>query len=285
MQFQQALLQRASDGNLAIHLCSHEFKSEWHSRALSVCEAFSTDPPPLELAEVLFVQRLDKNLFMIIRSMASRRIGTAPARFHVLVASRANYSRAQCDPFLLAERFPSDWNATSELPELEWPEQPLPIRTVAEVQKILKRTNGPEMLGGSQALIDGSQLLFPRSAPDLELVRGVWRLLPYGNRLEVMPASFAWNNALKFELVVAPADRSDRFTGFMTEEQAGGYPEGRYELSLQTAAEANDQESLDILFARRSRREVWRLGILLVVVMGILALAIQIMSPVAKHAK
>jgi hypothetical protein len=285
VQFQQALLQRGSDGNLAIHLCSHEFNSEWHSKALSICEAFSIDPPGLELAEILFVQRLDRSHFMIVRSMPSRRAGTPLSHFHVLIASRANYSRVQCDPFILAERFPIDWNAASELPELEWRQRPLANRTLAEVQRVLKRTNGPEMLGGCQALIDGGNLLFSREAPDRDVLRGVWSLLPYSNRLEVMPATFAWNRELKFELVVAPADRSDRFTGYLTEEQAGGYPEGRYELSLQTAAEANDQESLDILFARRSRREVWRLGILLVVVMAILALAIQLMTPLAKHAK
>jgi hypothetical protein len=111
------------------------------------------------------------------------------------------------------------------------------------------------------------------------VIRDIWTLLPDSNRMELMPATFAWNANLRFDVVVAPKERVDRFSNYIAEEQAGGYPEGRYELSLQTAAEAEDQASLNVLWSRRSRREVWRLGILLVIVMGILALAIQLMSP------
>jgi hypothetical protein len=39
---------------------------------------------------------------------------------------------------------------------------------------------------------------------------------------------------------------------------------------VQAAAEAGDQDSLDGLFARRSRSETWRLGLWLAGVMGTL---------------
>jgi hypothetical protein len=147
------------------------------------------------------------------------------------------------------------------------------------VQHVLKRDNGPELLGGCQALLDGSQLLFVRQQEDAKLVRDLWTLLPYGNRLELMPATFAWNNKLRFDVVVTGSDQAERFPSFLKEEQAGGYPEGRYELALQTAAEAEDQASLDVLWARRSRREMWRIGLLLMAVLAILAIAIKILAP------
>ena len=108
-------------------------------------------------------------------------------------------------------------------------------------------------------------------------------LLPFGNRLELMPATYAWNNKLRFDVVVTTPDQAASFQGFLTEEQAGGYPEGRYELSLQTAAEAEDQASLDVLWSRRSRREMWRIGLLLLAVLAILAIAIKILSPTPNH--
>jgi hypothetical protein len=283
VHFQQAIIQRESDGQFAVGKSSPEFNSEWHAPALAMCEAFAADPPNFELSESLFVQRLDKRHLAIVRTLPSRKAGAASLRFHLLVAAKPDYAAAQGDPFQIADRFTPDWSATSDLPILEWPGTPVPRRTVADVQEVLKRPNGPELLGGCQALLDGSRLLFPRAGADADVIRSIWMLLPYSNRLELLPATFAWNASLKFDVVVVPAERADQFTNYLTEEQAGGYPEGRFELSLQTAAEADDQESLDILWSRRSRREVWRTGILLVIVMGILALAIQLLSPAKKH--
>jgi hypothetical protein len=283
VHFQQAIIQRESDGQLAFGKSSLEFNSEWLAPALAMCEAFSADPPNFELPESLFVQRLDKRHVAIVRTLPSKKAGAAPLRFHLLVAAKPDYAAMHGDPFEIAGQFTPDWSATSDLPILEWPGTPVPRRTVADVQRVLKRPNGPELLGGCQALLDGSRLLFSRAGADADVIRSIWMLLPYSNRLELLPATFAWNASLKFDVVVAPAERADQFTNYLTEEQAGGYPEGRFELSLQTAAEADDQESLDILWSRRSRREVWRTGILLVIVMGILALAIQLLSPAKKH--
>ena len=46
-----------------------------------------------------------------------------------------------------------------------------------------------------------------------------------------------------------------------TDEQARDYPEGRYELALQTAAESGDQAELNRLFARRSSLDTIRIGL------------------------
>ena len=281
MQFQQALIRRDSDGSLNLELCSPGFDPKWNTKVLAVCEAFSGNCPGTTIPAVLFVQRLDRNHFMVVRSKPEAGAGSGPGRFHLLVANRKDYAACRFDPFALADNFDCNW-AAKELSDLEWLGPLPPLRTIADVQQVLKRENGPELLGGCQALLDGSRLLFLRSEPELKLVRDLWTLLPYGNRLELMPASFAWNNNLKFNIVVAGGNLAERFPGYITEEQAGGYPEGRFELSLQTAAESEDQESLDILWGRRSRRDVWRLGILLVAVLGILALAVKILSPTPK---
>ena len=82
-------------------------------------------------------------------------------------------------------------------------------------------------------------------------------------RTEFWPASFAFGNALHFDALVVPNAGGEEYAGYIHGEQAGDYPEGRYELNLQIAAENGDQRELDALFARRSRKETWRLGLIL----------------------
>src|SRR5262245_2847174 len=60
--------------------------------------------------------------------------------FHVLVVPREAYTALWGDPFPLADRVPPPWHARGTLPAAAWPAEPLPPRTVAEVQQVLKRT-------------------------------------------------------------------------------------------------------------------------------------------------
>jgi hypothetical protein len=139
------------------------------------------------------------------------------------------------------------------------------------------------LLGGAQALVDGARLVFHRPKPDLDVIRGLWTLLPGTTRSQLWPASFAFDNSLGFDALVVPRGGQD-LAGYLTEEQAGDYPEGRYELNLQIAAEAGDQGELDALFARRSRSQVWRLALTLVIVTALLTLAMKLMMPAPRRA-
>jgi hypothetical protein len=85
------------------------------------------------------------------------------------------------------------------------------------------------------------------------------------------PATFAFSNTLGFDAVVTPDAGRDEFAGYIRGEQAGDYPEGRYELNLQIAIESGDQSELDALLARRSRRETWRLGLFVLVACLVMA--------------
>jgi hypothetical protein len=119
------------------------------------------------------------------------------------------------------------------------------------------------LLGATQVLVDGGRLVFERPRPDTELLRNLWTLLPTSTRIDLWPASFAFDNRLGFHAVAVPHVAEGQYDWYVTEEQAGDYPQGRYELNLQIAAEAGDQAELDALFARRSRAETWRLGFLI----------------------
>jgi hypothetical protein len=141
---------------------------------------------------------------------------------------------------------------------------------VEQVQAVLQRPDSAALLGGAQALVDGGRVVFERPAPDTALLRSLWLLLPTSTRTDLWPASFAFGNDLGFDVLVVPRAAGEAFDGYLTEEQAAEYPEGRYELSLQIAAEAGDQRELDTLFARRSAAETWRLGLMLLVVLAVL---------------
>src|SRR5262249_57624877 len=162
-----------------------------------------------------------------------------------------------------------------------------PPRTVADVRQVLKRVKAgalrededpeaveltvenaesPALLGGVQVLVDGGKLLFVRPAPDPQLIQGLWTLLPDAARCELWPATFAFGNTLGFDAVVLPRRGEEGFSDYTTEEQAADYPAGRYELSLQTAAEAGDQAALNHLFGRPASRATFRLPLPMLVV-------------------
>jgi hypothetical protein len=180
-----------------------------------------------------------------------------PLAFRFVLFDRGTYTG---DPFSVADQFPPNWSAPSPLPELEWIPAFSPPRTVEHVRAVLKAGEGPLLLGAAQALVDGGHVAVARSAPDADFVHDLWQLLPDRVRAELWPATFAFSAELGFHAVVLPSVPP----GYLTEEQAKDYPEGRYELALQTAAESGDQAELNRLFARKTSKEVLWLAALMV---------------------
>jgi hypothetical protein len=183
-----------------------------------------------------------------------------PLAFRFLVLDRQLYKHLG-DPFAVADRYPPRWDLSGPLPTLEWPHEVLPPRTVEQIDSILRHGDSPLLLGSTQALVDGSRVVVKRTAPDEDLLRGLWQLLPDRSRCDLWPASFAFSLELGFHFAampgVPPLDRNK----FHDEERVRDYPPGGYELSLQIAAEHGDQRELDRLFARRTSAETLRLGL------------------------
>jgi len=211
------------------------------------------------------------------------------------VVERAAYERYAGDPFHLARQLPATWDARGTMAELDWPDAPLPARTVGEVQSVLKRvkasalregedpeapdfertpenSESPALLGGVQVLVDGGKLVFARPHGDLPLVEGLWTLLPVTTRCKVWPTSFAFSTELDFDVLVLPRVNEEGVAGYTTEEQAASYPEGSYELALQLAAESGNQRDLDVVFQRRNSSETLRLAMFLLIGMMLLVI-------------
>ena len=246
---------------------SDGFDSLWEEPALRMAAqlgkgSFPLTPnpsPPGERGELesLFVRPFARGWITVVR--------VSQGRFHFLILTQRLYDGLG-DPFLLTERFPTQWALRGFLPTLHWPADEVPQRNVDELHAMLS-DSGDDMsllLGGTQALVDGSRLIIVSEVPRPDLVYAIWQLLPTRTRNELYPATFAMSNDLDFHFVVLPQAPEPWPMGYLSEEQAHDYPQGRYELNLQIAIESKDQHAVDQLFNRRTSSETLRLALWLV---------------------
>ena len=122
--------------------------------------------------------------------------------------------------------------------------------------------------------MDGARVVFVRTQPDAAVLQRLWQLLPDSVRGELRVATFAQSNKLGFDVFVAPQAEPP----CVTEEQAGDYPQGRYEFALQVAVESGDEAELARLLSRRSSREAMRLMFRILVAALVVGLVIRVIG-------
>jgi hypothetical protein len=277
---EQAIYGNPEPGGFRFLARSAGVADDWLPLAEKLCAGFGDRPAGVACPGCVFAQPFGTACVVVVQVAD---LGTDDAQrpgaigFRLMFVPKEVYESLTGDPFLIADTFPPPWDQRGSLPVLAWPGLPVPRRTVAQVQQVLKNGDSATLLGGVQALIDSGRLLFERRAPDTELVRRLWLLLPISTRCHLWPASFAFANTLHFDVVVLPRAEIEGFSNYLREEQAGDYPEGRYELNLQIAAEAGDQAQLDALFSRRSGAETVRLAIYLLGIIAMLAVVMNVL--------
>lgn len=258
------------------------FGDEWLAEAEWLCAGFGNRPAGVVCPRSVFARPFGEKYVAVVQ-VADQGIDDAgrpgALAFYLLVVPRQAYEGLLAgDPFVLADHFRPSWEGRGELPSLTWSRDAPPHRTVEQVQDVLKGPNTAVLLGGAQALVDGGRIVFERPAPDNDLVRSLWCLLPASTRCRTWPAGFAFDNALGFDVLVVPRAEGTAYAGYLTEQQAGDYPEGRYELAVQTAAESGNQRDLDALFARRSSGQTLKLAVILLVAVTALAAVMQLVN-------
>jgi hypothetical protein len=237
-----------------------------------LCQLFGSPPDGVKCPLAVFAQPFG------LASVAVVQVADQPGGgigFRVLVLERAVYTQYLRDPFTVSDRFPPDWAASGLLPALTMPLDAPPRRTVAQLQKVLETGGSPTLLGAVQALVDGGRVVFERPAPAPQLTRDIWQLLPDSVQTELWPASFAFANDLRFDLLVVPKSDGLALDRYVTEDQAVDYPEGHYELSLQFAVERGDQHEVDRLLGRRSSAQMMRWLIYFLIFSALAYLAID----------
>src|SRR5947209_1866377 len=251
------------------------FADQWDAEFLRLADAFGRPADGEYLTTCVFARPLARGKVAVVRAAAE---GHPPVlRFHCL-ALPADLYAAIADPFLISERFPPPWGERVVLPTLSWLDEEVPARTVGQVRRVLQEDDGPTLLGAAQAIVDGGRVVFERPFPAPDLLHRLWTLLPDSTRAEVWPASYAFGPGLDVQAIVVPKADSREFAGYLTEPLAGDYPEGKYELNLQIAAEAGDQAGLDRVLARRSSRQTLWLAVTLLMAATAAAVAARLLE-------
>ena len=284
---EQAIYSNAGGGGYRFQARSPGFLDEWLAEAERLCTGFGERPAGVACPSCVFARPFGPRHVAVVQVADQGRddAGRPGALgFRLLILPQRLYADLGGDPFLLAEQFPPPWQDRETLPTLT-DVRPAPHRTIADLVPVLKSPHSATLLGGVQALLDGGRLVFERTEPAPELVRGLWAFLPYSTRAELWPASFAFSNAHQFHVAVVPrADAAD-FGPYLHEEQAGDYPEGRYELALQTALDTGNQHDLDALLARRSRAQMVRLAWALLAVFILVPVTVALLIPAPPRAR
>lgn len=249
---------------------SDDFQPEWQPEVERIIEEFAL-PPGISAPDMLLAIPFGRRHVAVVSAI--------DRRFRFLILTRRLYNVIP-DPFAIAERFPPRWEATGTLPAIEWPEEPLPRRTVAQLDDVFKHGDGPFLLGACQTLVDSGRIALQREHPEPKLFRDVWALLPDSTRRQTWPATFAYSTKLGFSFVMLPAIPAGGIPGYLSDEQARDYPESRYERELQYAVEHNDQRAIDRLMARRSSAETLRLAFFIVIGAVVLSLATRILMAI-----
>lgn len=246
----------------------------WEEAARVALVRFGPKPADTAVSAGLFALPVGKGHVAVVQ-LAELPSGVLAFRF--LLLGKTLYD-ALGDPFAIADRHPFDWSLRGDLPVLAWPAEPLPPRRVDDLHELLKVGDGPFLLGSTQALLDGGRICLKRSDATDATLRTIWQLLPTRGRSELWPATAAFSDELGFHIWAMPEVPAKLPPGCLTEEQAKDYPEGRYELALQSAIESKDQPELNRLLNRRSSQETLRLAAMMLVGAALIAVCVKVMS-------
>jgi hypothetical protein len=279
---EQALYGSLDSGGYRFLAQSPGFGEEWLREAERICTGFGERPAGVSCPECVFALPFLSGKVAVVQVADQGRddAGRPGALgFRLLVLPVALYQDLSGDPFWIADQYPPPWSVRGDLPVLEWTAGPPASRIVQSLRRVLDVPHSATLLGGVQALLDGGRLVFERSAPDTPLLRSLWALLPGASRCELWPASFTFSNAHRFHAAITPRASEAEYAGYIPEDQAGDYPEGRFEFALQTAVESGNQADLDTLLARRSRSQTMKLALGLLGITIVVAVASAFLNP------
>jgi hypothetical protein len=276
---EQAIYRADPHGIYRCQCRSPGFSDQADFHAIRLCSGFSGKGRVEMASDSVFAQPVNRDWVMVVQvsgpSDAESR--AAGLRFRFLLVPRKAYRTWLGDPFALADHFPPPWDA-ADLPRLVYRPEVSLDRHVSDIEAVLKRPDPDRLLATTQALVDGARIALTWDGSALDLMRYVWRLLPFSTRSEIWPASFAPNNSLSFDLVAMSAVDEETRKRYLTDDQVDSYPTGRYEENLRSAAETGDRHYLVALLQRRSRAKTLRLAVVMVILAAALAVGMRVFT-------
>lgn len=178
-------------------------RPEWLAALKSACQRYGERPAGVAEAGALFALRIDRGPWMIV--------GVAPQgdddagrpgalAFHALFVGRWAYALAGADPFAFAAFHRRDWG----LGDLD---ATLPaVRLAVRRGQIGEAHDPPDERRDVivAAIVRRRRVVVQAGGPIEAMARDVWRLLPLRARLRATVATWAFDNANRFDLVAMP---------------------------------------------------------------------------------
>ncbi|MSR30727.1 MAG: hypothetical protein EXR99_04400 [Gemmataceae bacterium] len=156
--------------------------------------------------------------------------------------------------------------------------EPVPW-TPQTLAEILKAKWGPNYLGAAQALLDGNRVILPPRENPHEIAKNLLFLLPLANRLEIGLTLLPSVNNKNFQIQTEmPGKSGKEEPGAVLFSQAGDYPEGKFEYSLQWAVENEDLYELNRLYFRKTTTQVFWFACGLLAIVSLVPMALQLIK-------
>jgi hypothetical protein len=182
-------------------------RPEWLAVFKATCQHYGERPAGATDASAFFSKRIDRGPWMIVgvspqgQDDAGRPGALA---FHALFVGPWTYARAGADPFAFASRLRSDWTP-ADLDAVLLPD-------IAPIRREMGRdSSGSAMPDADErrgtivdAMVRGRRVIVHSAEPIDALARDVWRTLPFRVRLRASVATWAFDNANRFDLVALP---------------------------------------------------------------------------------
>lgn len=276
----QAWAMQRTQGAIEWIAHSEQWQDEWQSELEELIGSFGNRPDGIRCPEAIFAYPLTSRKVVCARMADMGAEGEPPVAmaFQWVVLTTREYDEVGGHPFRLFAGSTPPWQVRDRLPLF----QAQRLQKLDDMETLAKAYQRPEsafVLGGCQAILDGNRLVVERSEPATSLIADLWTLLPLAERSEHWPASFAFSNALHFDVVVVPKIKEEECDQrYLRFEQAEWYPEGRYEAALQWAIEAGDERMVHHLLLRRTRRQTMKLGLYLLLGMMLLSSVMGLIS-------
>jgi hypothetical protein len=203
-------------------------RPEWLAALQSASQRYGEPSSGTAEAGGFFAMRLARGPWMIVGMTpqgCDDQDRPGAMAFHALFVGRWSYAWAGADPFAFAGALRRDWSRadldaillsgcwTTPRRRIRRSNEPVPSRADERSAPIVA------------ALVQGRQVVVQSSEPIDELARDVWRALPMRVRLRATVATWAFDNANRFDLVALPKlagltrESSDLI---LTLEDAGG---------------------------------------------------------------
>jgi hypothetical protein len=178
-------------------------RPEWIAALKAACQRYGERPTGVADADAFFAKRLDRGPWMIVgvSPQGCDDAGRPGAlAFHAVFVGPWTFARACADPFAFAGILRREWGP-ADLDATLPPGRAIIRRAASDPHASVVDERRDAIV---EALAGGRRIAVQSAVPIDALARDVWWALPFRVRLRASVATWAFDNANRFDLVALP---------------------------------------------------------------------------------